>query len=288
MTPNEMFNLKTCLIRKVRRSPESFCRLSSISAVWSNPKAREMLENASTQDVIEVFKRLDDTPSLALEIKGADANLAQSQIVLWKNDIAAAAWKGNSIFNKMSVAENFWAVDPQLWVCPPFMGFPSLLVFLSPSHQIRELKFFLFGQEDIKHNQTQLPFFDVFTLKENETLDDSSTASHLYAMLEFTHLPFVSTKIESGNRSTRRQAERENLPEPQFRIIHLRHPQKKETQDEGTGREFSCQWIVGGHWRKQWYPSEQKHKPVYILPYVKGPDDQPLKSSPEKLYKVVR
>jgi hypothetical protein len=36
-------------------------------------------------------------------------------------------------------------------------------------------------------------------------------------------------------------------------------------------REFSHRWLVSGHFRNQWYSSEQTHKVIWIAPHVKGP-----------------
>lgn len=41
-------------------------------------------------------------------------------------------------------------------------------------------------------------------------------------------------------------------------------------------REYSHRWVVRGHWRRQWYPSEGRHKPKWIMEYIAGPEDAPL------------
>jgi hypothetical protein len=51
--------------------------------------------------------------------------------------------------------------------------------------------------------------------------------------------------------------------------------------------EWSHRWIVRGHWRQQWYPSQQEHRVLWIPPYIKGPDDQPLIVRPA-VYTVAR
>lgn len=51
--------------------------------------------------------------------------------------------------------------------------------------------------------------------------------------------------------------------------------------------DWSCQWIVRGHWRNQWYPSEGRHKQRYVPPYVKGPPDKPLRVT-ERVVEFVR
>lgn len=57
-------------------------------------------------------------------------------------------------------------------------------------------------------------------------------------------------------------------------VIKLR---KRERGNE-TGAQYvlSHRFVVRGHWRRQWYPSEQRHKSIYIQPFLKGPEDAPL------------
>jgi hypothetical protein len=74
------------------------------------------------------------------------------------------------------------------------------------------------------------------------------------------------------------------------KVIQLRraesHPH--ETDASGEPVEWSCRWIVNGHWRNQYHPSTGKHELKYILPYVKGPDDKPLKVPNQTVYSVSR
>jgi hypothetical protein len=66
---------------------------------------------------------------------------------------------------------------------------------------------------------------------------------------------------------------------PDVRIVTLRRYRDDgdhEVDPEMRGREYSHRFIVNAFWRRQWYPSEQRHKPKWIAPYVKGPKDKPL------------
>ena len=58
-----------------------------------------------------------------------------------------------------------------------------------------------------------------------------------------------------------------------FTLRRAKHPKY-----EGPEREvqWSHRWVVQGHWRQQWYPSEQVHRQVWVAPYIKGPDGKPL------------
>ncbi|MFI6432899.1 hypothetical protein [Rhodococcus oryzae] len=49
-----------------------------------------------------------------------------------------------------------------------------------------------------------------------------------------------------------------------------------EPKTAGT-RHYSHRWMVRGHWKRQWYPSENRHHPIWIEQYVAGPDDAPIK-----------
>lgn len=45
-----------------------------------------------------------------------------------------------------------------------------------------------------------------------------------------------------------------------------------------SDREYTCRWLVRGHWRQQYYPSRGERSPIWIMPYIKGPDDMPIKT----------
>jgi hypothetical protein len=83
------------------------------------------------------------------------------------------------------------------------------------------------------------------------------------------------------DRATRRRAERnKQTAPPTIEVVTLRRLEADRRRDP-TGHEVDWQWswTVGGHWRKQWYPSERLHKEIYIETYIKGPPDKPLKNT---------
>lgn len=91
-------------------------------------------------------------------------------------------------------------------------------------------------------------------------------------------------------RATRRRAERANfeVPEDGIRVVTLRRfaPEAGESPDP-AGVDWSHRWIVGGHWRQQWYPTLEDHRPVWIAPYVKGPEHAPLVVK-DRVYRFAR
>lgn len=73
---------------------------------------------------------------------------------------------------------------------------------------------------------------------------------------------------------------------PRVRVIGLRPGTEHATAyDSAGGRtvEWRHRWMVRGHWRNQPYPSlgEGVTKPVWIAPYLKGPDGAPVLTTPK-------
>jgi hypothetical protein len=58
--------------------------------------------------------------------------------------------------------------------------------------------------------------------------------------------------------------------------LSVRRGRTTSTSAGGTGREYSVRWVVRGHWRRQWYPSQNRHIPIWIMDYIAGPEDAPL------------
>lgn len=87
--------------------------------------------------------------------------------------------------------------------------------------------------------------------------------------------------IQRPNRASERRLRRANKPVDAVRVISLRQPEHHG--GPGSDRIYHHRWVVRGHWRKQWYPSQERNVPIWISPYVKGPDGAPLLAG-EKVY----
>ena len=74
----------------------------------------------------------------------------------------------------------------------------------------------------------------------------------------------------------------------QLRKGAARERSSDKESDPATAIDWSCQWWVGAHVRQQWYPSLQEHLPVYIAPFLKGPEDKPIKPRSTPLFAVTR
>lgn len=92
-------------------------------------------------------------------------------------------------------------------------------------------------------------------------------------------------------RHRRKQLAREyNAPlTSDVKVVQLR---RFESEARAAGAdhetiEWSCRWIVNGHWRNQPYAGGER-KLIYIMPFVKGPEDKPLKVPTHTVYQVNR
>jgi len=82
------------------------------------------------------------------------------------------------------------------------------------------------------------------------------------------------------------RAKKLGQPKPKaVRVISLRRREGSGRSNGATDRTYFHQWYVRGHWRNQWYPSRGVHRPVWISPHLKGPDDAPVLTG-TKVYKI--
>lgn len=87
------------------------------------------------------------------------------------------------------------------------------------------------------------------------------------------------------DRASARRLTRQGRKPQLVRVISLRHPAPHAVSEEGHA--YHHRWVVRGHWRKQWYGSQDRHVPIWISPFVKGPDGAPLLGG-EKVYAWTR
>lgn len=132
-----------------------------------------------------------------------------------------------------------------------------------------------------------MPRIDYGSTYPNDFLDELRGATVIFQMLAFLNSPYVSAELRSLNRARRREQGRAKVPvSPGAHFVILRNPAKtSEAHDAGNGQGWKHRWWVRGHFRAQWYPSEGAHHVIWVAPYVKGPEEAPLKTP---VYKVSR
>jgi hypothetical protein len=91
--------------------------------------------------------------------------------------------------------------------------------------------------------------------------------------------------VDAQERSSRTDAD----PSPLVRTVELRRLTTRLDRDTAPRQvEWSHRWLVSAHWRRQYYPSTDEHRPILISAYVKGPPEKPLKPPRAKVFAVVR
>lgn len=115
-------------------------------------------------------------------------------------------------------------------------------------------------------------------------------AKHLMATLLLMRQPLVYQRTEPVRRGLRRQLERAGYPSGGIRILDARPrryttvprdaepdtPTGPEETEPGGTRKISVRFPVRGFWRNQWYPSRGVHRPRWIDPHWRGPEDAPI------------
>jgi hypothetical protein len=110
----------------------------------------------------------------------------------------------------------------------------------------------------------------------------------VFSFFAFIRQECVSIQTMPASRPIRRHLPKAYTAEPVIKVIQLRRRSPATTSGTAEQRDYSCRWLVRGHWRNQFYPSSKSHRPRFIPAYVKGPDDKPLKSTKSSIFAVVR
>lgn len=108
--------------------------------------------------------------------------------------------------------------------------------------------------------------------------------------LRFINEPWVDYRQMLPSRHARKRCVRTKHAEPSIHVVQLRRALSRAHHappGDGPGQEWTHRWLVRGHWRNQWYPSTQTHRPKFIPSYVKGPEDKPLVVH-DKIFSVER
>jgi hypothetical protein len=111
----------------------------------------------------------------------------------------------------------------------------------------------------------------------------------IYAAMHMMSQKLATERTHRADRGTRRRVEREKMPsDGMIRVVTLRRMEEAREVESHGDVDWQWRWVVGGHWRNQYFPSTGEHKKVYIDSYVKGPDDKPMKAPAVTIYQVRR
>lgn len=128
--------------------------------------------------------------------------------------------------------------------------------------------------------------------RENEGAEDNPGRKILPIIIKY--LAFVNQRLLVSGEVEASRAVRKRFAREQpdlgttVQFVTLRKRQyPHQTDGEVHHLNWACQWWVSGHWRvyDRGTPLERA---VWIEPYIKGPEDKPLKAPKETIYVVSR
>lgn len=133
-------------------------------------------------------------------------------------------------------------------------------------------------------------------ISDQERTQDTWKKSGFSRSFVMAFCAFVSQRIlvsqpQRPDRATRKRTAGTWQHEALIRVVQLRRSVAQEAAREAGSDpvEWSCSWIVRGHWRQQACGANlSERRPVFVLPHVKGPDDKPLKAPADRVFAVVR
>ncbi|MFJ6949987.1 hypothetical protein [Micromonospora aurantiaca (nom. illeg.)] len=125
-----------------------------------------------------------------------------------------------------------------------------------------------------------------FQLRHNQSAD--SPPDGRSAILLATWLLIAQRAAEDVpaeiDKAIRKKYARAQRPLPDVRIVRIRTYSQRDDEAKITGtggsRTYTSRVWVTGHWRNQAYgPGRTLRRPVYIHPFLRGPEDAPIKLS---------
>lgn len=112
------------------------------------------------------------------------------------------------------------------------------------------------------------------------------------ASLAFIQQRILVTPQHRAERHAVKRLERDGWThEPLIRVVELRRKANQhQKSDDPATVAWSHQWVVSGHWHNYWVGPVDKQilQPRWLMPYVKGPEDRPLKPPRAKVFAVIR
>lgn len=130
---------------------------------------------------------------------------------------------------------------------------------------------------------TTLPFGDT-SMWSPDLVDYSGDTRWTMAFFRFVQQKVIGSDRDYWGRAQRREAKRSGFrPDAEegyvtsIRLRRVSRPQEEGYEPVPTGRHLTNRHVRSGFWRRQWYPSLQLHRPLYIHATVVGPEGSPLR-----------
>lgn len=205
-------------------------------------------------------------------------------VAVWDGEIWDIATVGHEAFNGLGRVEKSFAQQLWVWRNRPPKDFPCSVpgyvlqaVIVTPGGALCA-----FAGEECHENHLVRPLFV-------EIADTAPEFNALVAAMQFQKLPFVHTREIELSSQYREVVQAAGFELPSIRSILLRRSKKEFDADSCESVKWACRWLVSGHWRRLKEPRKSDGARItYITPYLKGPENKPLRSPRPSLYVVVR
>jgi hypothetical protein len=217
--------------------------LDRATLYWIDPDFTDLTEHAAAQ--------LPDTTLNAVDVPGADGLLVWCRPITTR-DIIAASW---------TRAERGWRLVVYRSIGGGLDGVPL--------QRIREQIGWLVPMRTVQVGWGELV--------------DHPQATPLVASWLLIAQRLDDTTPAAAEPAIRKAYARARRPAPEVTVVRIRGhaAHTAETPSSAaTSRTFTQRFWVSGHWRNQAYgPGRALRRPVYIHPFLKGPDDRPIQQT---------
>jgi hypothetical protein len=233
--------------------------------------------------------------------------ISDSATVYWDTNIFMTALNGREIFRGHTIS----ALNPpkQLWIfsknqvmslaepCHDSYGFEYLYVYaqliITRPDGLQTLSFLVPGAKQLPQ-WDEKGFGGCLVAGGRQPADaplETTRFLEIEAASNFLMQPFVDkTTLDRVANFSGAHIQLKRNDAKKIQIVYLRRREQHPTLQDGSSNpvDWSCQWLVQGHWRNQYHPSDQSHKPAFIQSYVKGPEDKPFKPPSPRIFAAVR
>lgn len=244
-------------------------------------------------------------PHIKLEL----AVMRDAPLFIWRDDLARSALRAMaSLPSLVTITPELLPTESGLYLFPHDMNFPgcpqrlSGLLWAKPWPSASHFAIWAYARENVIPTRYWML---TVGLRSDHELDGrwegvqegadfdpvkASEAARRYLLASWLWLQqkVMIPEAITVNSQSRKLAERAHVTSL-VSVITLRKGENTHHDDVSTrSRDYSCQWLVRGHWRQQYYASTAEHRPLWIEPYVKGPEEKPLKPPSHTVFAVTR
>lgn len=271
---------------------------------WTMQLIDDIAEHPEIMNIDDLSRDRDwATINRAFVVRDFMKTIREAKFVFWNTDIFNAALNGCESF----VGEGFDVSD---WWAPTYYTYDRMMQGINHDKEVGfGMLMMPITMEDgtstivpigfngiVTDNRNGIDIVDRFALemigrvKEGEIITENNVvAQQLSAASAFLKMKVAAKERTRLPRPERRRMAREGKREPELYTVSLRKTQGK-AENAGTGEliERDSHWMVSGHWRRQWFPSVEKHAPLWIDGHIKGDTTKPFKASKKRVFAAVR